>query len=136
MEFKEMNEQEQEHYIIRVFMTAVKVSKALPRVGPKSTYGIYMNVSDRSVWDDETMFVKSFYTEEDWTMFETVLFKWREAFLKNGVISPVWKRLWIIFDETFSLERKIKKLGISKTYLYSNRDQGVELIRQYLIRRS
>lgn len=136
MEFKEMNEQEQERYIIRGFMTAVKVSKALPRVGPKSAYGIYMNVSDRSVWDDETMFVKPFYTEEDWTMFETVLFKWREAFLKNGAISPVWKRLWIIFDETFSLERKIKKLGISKTYLYSNRDQGVELIRQYLKRRS
>jgi len=136
MEFKEMNEQEQERYIIRGFMTAVKVSKALPRVGPKGTYGIYMNVSDRSVWDDETMFVKPFYTEEDWTMFENVLFKWREAFLKNGIILPVWKRLWIIFDETFSLERKIKKLGISKTYLYSNRDQGVELIRQYLIRRS
>lgn len=137
MDFKEMTLQEQEHYIIKNFTTAVKVSKTLPRVGPKSVYGIYTNVSDRSAYDnwDESILVKTLYNEEEWTIFEKVLFEWRNAFIKKNIISPIWKRLWVIFDETYSLEKKIKKLGISKTYVYSNKQQGIELIRQYLIRR-
>lgn len=137
MIFREMTLQEQEHYIIRGFTTAVKVSKTLPRVGPKSTYGIFANISERSIWDnwDDEVIPKTLYNQEDWTMFETVLFDWQKAFIRKNLISPIWKRLWVIFDESYSLEKKIKKLGISKTYVYSNKQQGIELIRQYLIRR-
>lgn len=133
MDFKELTLQEQENYIIRKFTTAVRVSKALPRVGPKSIYGIFSNVSDRSKYDVELP-ERIMYNEEDWTVFEIVLTEWYNAFVKKGVVSPIWKRLWIIFDESLSVAKKCRKLGIGKTYLYSNKQQGIEIIRQYLIR--
>lgn len=136
MIFKELSKEEQEHYIISTFTTAVKVSKTLPRVGPKGTLGIYVNISDRSVWDGwyEGM-DRPVYSREQWTMFEKVLFEWREAFLKKGNISPIWKRLWVIFDDSLSIKIKEKKLGIGKSWIYSNRDQGVEILRTWLERR-
>ena len=136
MNFKELTTTEQEHYIISNFMLAVKINKTLPRVGPKNSLGIYANVSDRSVWDDWYEGIdRRIYTREQWTIFENVLFDWRNAFVKNKTISPIWKRLWIIFDDTYSIKQKERKLGIKKTYIYSNRDQGIEMIRQYLIRK-
>lgn len=136
MNFKELTINEQEHYIISNFMLAVKISKALPRIGPKNSLGIYANVSDRSVWDGWYEGIdRRIYTQEQWTIFENVLFYWRNAFVKNKMISPIWKRLWIIFDDTYSIKQKERKLGIKKTYIYSNRDQGIEIIRQYLLRK-
>lgn len=129
MEFKEMSEVEQTNYIIKSFTTAVKISKTLPKVGPRSIYGIYNNMSDRD------SVVDRFYTKEDFTIFEIVLFEWREAFVIKGGILPIWKRLWIIFDEDMPRKKKERILGIKKTYIYSNRDQGIELIRKYLLRR-
>lgn len=139
MIFKELSPEQQVGYIFKALTTAVKVAKTLPKGSPKAPQGVFANISDRSIWDnwDDSILEKSLFSVEQYTICEEVICEWWKAFIdkKDGKIKELWHQLWVIFDDTLSVDRKCHKLGCKKSYIYKLRDQGVEAIRQYLIKK-
>ena len=137
MIFKEMSYEEQEAFIIKNLSTAIKVCKALPKVGPKTSKGIFANTPSKSIWDtvESEDLHKSSLSTEDCTMYDEVVCKWWRAFIrKDGSMNRLWRKTWIIFDESIPLFKKEDRLRCKKSYIYKLKRQSIEMIRRFLIK--
>lgn len=131
MKFNELTIDEQTDYILCCMSIAIRVAKTLPSGKPVMSQGVFANITDRSVWDTGDEYVRDLYTTEQYTICEEVICNWWQAFEDK----ELWKQMWIICDVNISIERKKKILGISKSYIYKLRNEGVEIIRKYLWRK-
>lgn len=134
MKFNELTIDEQLRYIEGCMSLAVRVAKTLPKGNPKMSQGVFASISDRSIWDNGDEPVRLNYTTEQYTICENVICEWWRAFEKDGIVSELWKKMWIICDEELSVERKCRKIGCRRSYMYQQKKEGLEIIRKWLLK--
>lgn len=134
MKFSEMTLEEQRGYIIGAFTSAVKVGKALPRVCPRNPRGVFAYISSVSIYDEPI--IRDRITLDDCTFYDMVVCEWYKAFMREdgSMKKNLWKKLWIAFDESMPNHIKEAKMNCGKARIYQLRNQGIEIIRGYLLK--